>query len=200
MFQCAEFAQKWRRKRKDKGIKRGKRKAGGYYSTVEIRNGTVVKRPLTGDIFRINELEAIAHLDKAGYSDAPKLLSASSNRIKTSRIRGVTLEAEIGRGISPQRQRKIGKSIAGSVQRLHAAGVSHGDLHPGNIMVSRRGKAKLLDYGYASVGDAPSINMFDYKYLVSKTKSPDLRILRKEISRGVVTEGLMRKGVRILRR
>jgi len=40
-------------------------------------------------------------------------------------------------------------AIAGAYARLHARGVVHGDVHPGNLLVDGRGRIVLLDFGLA---------------------------------------------------
>jgi serine/threonine protein kinase len=39
------------------------------------------------------------------------------------------------------------KAISSTVQELHQRGVSHNDMHPGNVMCDSSGRIKLIDYG-----------------------------------------------------
>jgi tetratricopeptide (TPR) repeat protein len=74
-----------------------------------------------------------------------------SGRMLHDRIHGTPLcEKEIV---------EIGIQIAAALQDAHEHGVLHGDLKPGNIMVTPKGQVKVLDFGLARrwrVGDAES--------------------------------------------
>lgn len=47
---------------------------------------------------------------------------------------------------------KLARAIVAAYARLHAAGVQHGDVHGGNILVDEAGAICVIDYGAAAVG------------------------------------------------
>jgi eukaryotic-like serine/threonine-protein kinase len=64
-------------------------------------------------------------------------------------LEGQTLDARLEKGALPLDQvLKIGIEIADALESAHREGITHRDLKPGNIMVTKAG-AKLMDFGLA---------------------------------------------------
>lgn len=75
--------------------------------------------------------------------------------IVMEKLEGQTLSAMIGREPLPVEDvLKIGIQIADALAAAHAAGIVHRDVKPGNIFVTSRGDAKLLDFGLARIESA----------------------------------------------
>ena len=70
--------------------------------------------------------------------------------IATELVQGEPLKNLIEHGPLPVRKSvEIATQIAGGLAAAHAAGVVHRDLKPGNIMVTRDGRVKIVDFGLA---------------------------------------------------
>jgi predicted Ser/Thr protein kinase len=95
------------------------------------------------------EARAVAALN---HPNIVAVYDVGENFLVTELVEGQTLRAT---GKISQRQAvDLAVQIAQGIAAAHAAGITHRDLKPHNIMVSRDGRAKILDFGLAKIAPA----------------------------------------------
>lgn len=91
----------------------------------------------------------VAHIYEIGERDG-------SNFISMEYVDGKTLREKIHYEHAELRKLlKYLQQVAGGLAKAHAAGIVHRDLKPDNIMITRDGYAKILDFGLAKLIEIP---------------------------------------------
>ncbi|HEV7474538.1 MAG TPA: protein kinase [Pyrinomonadaceae bacterium] len=92
----------------------------------------------------------VAHVYEIGEHDG-------LNFIAMEFVEGKTLREKIHyEGTELKKLIKYLQQVAGGLAKAHAAGIVHRDLKPDNIMITRDGYAKILDFGLAKLIEIPT--------------------------------------------
>ena len=104
-----------------------------------------------------NEINTLAQMD---HPRIVRLLGSGtlpngSPYLATEYVSGINLEEMLEMPKSPPALGAAAwrSDIAQALSALHAVGISHGDLTPGNIMVLESGRGKLIDFGFSTATD-----------------------------------------------
>jgi len=107
---------------------------------------------------------AVAALYEVGEADGFYYLACEF-------VDGQTLSAfAAGNPLSPRRVIEIGIELADALAEVHARELAHGDVSVDTVMITRRGRVKLIDFGLVSNRDTHGSSTLD--------EAGDLRGLR----------------------
>jgi len=80
------------------------------------------------------------------------ILDGEQPYLVTELVEGETLRSRLSRAAMPtDAVLALARQVAGALDAAHAQGIVHRDLKPDNILITRTGSAKVLDFGLAKV-------------------------------------------------
>ncbi len=104
----------------------------------------------------IHEAKAASALDHVNICTIYDIGETDDGRlfIAMAYYAGETLKAKIARGPLPLDEAlDYVAQVAQGLERAHEAGIIHRDIKPANVMVTDRGRVKIVDFGLAKVAD-----------------------------------------------
>jgi len=107
----------------------------------------------------LNEARAAASLDHPNICAVHEIGEVDGLAyISMARLEGESLKDRLARGALDRDEAvDIARQIAEGMSEAHAGGVVHRDLKPGNIMISPKGRAVIMDFGLAKTSRSPDL-------------------------------------------
>jgi len=122
------------------------------------------------------EARAVASLNHPHISTVHDIGEHDGHRyLVMELLEGQPLNARLESGPLPMPELlEVAMQIADGLEAAHGAGVIHRDLKPANIFITKRGEAKLLDFGLAKLSDEGGASEDETTLQASMGASPTL--------------------------
>ncbi|MEW2166184.1 serine/threonine-protein kinase [Streptomyces sp. NPDC007084] len=112
----------------------------------------------------LREARATARIDHPGVVRVYDVVDAGERLwIVMELVAGRSLERIVAEDgpLDPREAARVGLELVGALRQVHAGGVLHRDIKPGNVLVERAGRRRvvLTDFGIAALQDAEALTM-----------------------------------------
>ena len=124
----------------------------------EAQAAAALDHPNIGTIYEVGESEGRQFIAMALY-DGETL----AERLARQPARRLALSEAVA----------IAGQLASALEAAHAAGLVHRDLKPGNVMILRDGRVKLIDFGLARRADSPRLTEQGFAWGTAAYMAPE---------------------------